>query len=101
MQRVLNTELSKTQPRNIVGPKVRQLRNEARLSQADLAARCGVLGWDLSRETMAKIESQIRWVADFELVCLAAALRVDVNALLPLPKRTKSVLARWFEDGVL
>lgn len=60
----LKTERS-SRPRNVVGPVVRRLRNAAELSQADLAARCGVLGWDLSRETMAKIESQIRWAADF------------------------------------
>jgi transcriptional regulator with XRE-family HTH domain len=67
------------------------------LSQSDLAARCGVLGWDLSRETLAKIESQIRWVADFELVCLAAALRVDVKELLPSQTQTKASIADWFD----
>jgi transcriptional regulator with XRE-family HTH domain len=73
------------------------LRNAASLSQSDLAARCGVLGWDLSRETLAKIESQIRWVADFELVCLASALRVDVKELLPSPSKTKANIGDWFD----
>ncbi|MEQ1933922.1 MAG: helix-turn-helix transcriptional regulator [Fimbriimonadaceae bacterium] len=81
----------------MVGPTVRRLRNAAELSQADLAARCGVLGWDLSRETLAKIESQIRWVADFELMCLAAALRVEVKTLLPSPIKSRCSFAEWFE----
>ncbi len=47
-----------------------------------LVARCNLLGWGISRETPAKIESQIRWVADFELVCLAKALKTSVDRLL-------------------
>ncbi|HCN31402.1 MAG TPA: hypothetical protein DIT64_22405 [Verrucomicrobiales bacterium] len=93
---VLKSERASFRPRNIAGPRIRQLRNEAGLSQADLAARCGLQGWDLSRETLAKIESQIRWVADFELLCLASALSVDVKALLPAPKKTKVSMADWF-----
>jgi hypothetical protein len=48
-----------------------------------LAARCARWGWVLSRETLAKIEAQIRWVSDFELVCLANALGVPPEKLLP------------------
>ena len=94
--KVLKSEHSKLKARNIVGPIVRRLRNALELSQADLAARCSLLGWDLSRETVAKIESQIRWVADFELMCLAAALRVDVPALLPAKPVPRTTLAEWF-----
>lgn len=46
----------------------------------------------------AKIESQIRWVADFELVCLASALRVDTGELLPSPVKARSMMAEWFEQ---
>lgn len=81
-----------------MGPAVRRLRNAEDLSQADLAARCGVLGWDLSRETLAKIESQIRWVADFELLCLAAALRVEVADLLPPVPKSSQTLSEWFGE---
>ena len=48
-----------------------------------LAAKCHLLGWDLSRETLAKIESQIRWVADAELLCLSKSLGVPIETLLP------------------
>ena len=56
-------------PRNIVGPQVKALREAHGLTQPMLAARCLLNGWDLSRETLAKIESQIRWIADAESVC--------------------------------
>lgn len=41
-----------------------------------LVARLNLLGWDLSRGTLAKIEARIRWIADFEVVQLAKALGV-------------------------
>lgn len=69
-------------PRNVVGPVIRKLRYKYELTQPMLAARCHALGWELSRETLAKIETQLRWVSDFELVCLARALRVKVTDLL-------------------
>lgn len=49
------------------------------------------MGWDLSRDTLAKIELQSRWVADFEAIFLAQALGVPIHALLPEPRRLKSV----------
>jgi transcriptional regulator with XRE-family HTH domain len=70
-------------PRNIVGPQIKKLREQRGLTQPMLVAKVQLLGWDLSRETLAKIESQIRWVADCELLCLAKSLRVPLDALLP------------------
>jgi transcriptional regulator with XRE-family HTH domain len=80
--------------RNIIGPQLRRWRNERGLTQPMLVARCNLLGWGLSRETLAKIETRIRWVADAELVCLAAALKVPVEALLPTEKETMQAFFR-------
>src|SRR5690554_496977 len=66
---------------NIVGPAVRHLREQQALTQEQLVARCNVLGWDISRGTLAKIEAQVRRVVDSETVWLAAALRVPVEQL--------------------
>ena len=74
---------------NIVGPQVRKLRYQQGLKQADLAARCGVLGWDLSRGTLSKIEAQLRCVTDSELEILAKALKVEIVALYPSKRATK------------
>jgi len=86
------------QPRNIVGPKVRMLRKKHGLTQPMLSARCNLLGWDLSRETLAKIESQIRWVADCEIICLATALNENVESLLCTPRQAKSVIKQFFQE---
>jgi transcriptional regulator with XRE-family HTH domain len=66
---------------NIVGPQIRRLRNAANLTQEQLSARCGVLGWRLSRSTLAKIEAQVRCVSDAELFVLAKALRKEIDQL--------------------
>ena len=78
---------AKTQ--NVVGPQVRKLRNDQVLTQESLAARCGVLGWDLSRATLSKIEARLRCVTDAELRVLADALKVGLNDLFPPRKGRK------------
>lgn len=70
-------------PQNIVGGQVRKLRYQQGLTQETLAARCNILGWDLSRATLAKIEAKIRCVTDLELEILAKALKVEIRALYP------------------
>jgi transcriptional regulator with XRE-family HTH domain len=69
--------------KNIVGPNVRRLRNNQDISQEKLAAKCQLIGWDISREGIAKIESQIRGVSDKEILKLAKALRVHFSVLFP------------------
>lgn len=80
------------EPLNIVGPQVRRIRYERKLSQPGLAARCQRIGWDISRDTIAKIEAGSRWVGDLELVYLALSLGVGIEELLP--KTTRNLLAR-------
>jgi transcriptional regulator with XRE-family HTH domain len=79
-------------PRNIVGPQIRKLRKLRGLTQPMLVAKCNLLGWGVSRETLAKIEAQIRWVADAELMCLARSLNVPLETLVPdKPQLTKAI----------
>ena len=66
---------------NLIGLQIKAIREQQALSQKDLAARCNVLGWDISRGTLAKIESQVRRVTDYEAVLLAQALRVPLIEL--------------------
>ena len=68
---------------NVIGPQVRTLREAAGLDQATVVARCGALGWHLSRGTLAKIESRRRAVVDAEVFILAKALRIPIPALYP------------------
>lgn len=80
-RQVQKTEYMATE-QNVIGPTVRSLREADGLTQAELAARLQVAGWDISRETLAKVESQVRCVTDRELVLFAEALEVDPSELL-------------------
>ena len=68
---------------NIVGPVVRRIRYQKGWTQAMLTARCSRAGWDVSENTIAKIEAQIRCVTDKELSALARALNVREQSLFP------------------
>ena len=66
---------------NKVGPKVNELRQAKNWTQDQLAAKCNLIGFNLSRGTLAKIESKTRKVSDFEVELLAKALQVEVGEL--------------------
>ena len=66
----------------MIGPTLRSLREAEGLTQAELAGRLQIAGWDISRETLAKVESRVRCVTDRELVRFAEALEVNPSELL-------------------
>lgn len=66
---------------NIIGPNVRKIRDQQDLTQDELAARCNICGWDISRGTLAKIEAKVRKVSDYEALTLAQALNVGIADL--------------------
>ena len=63
-------------------------------TQTQLATKLNLAGWDLSRDTLAKIEAQIRCVSDFELPILAICVGTNPYDSLRLaiartPKRSQ------------
>lgn len=66
---------------NLIGPRIRFIRESQQITQEALAARCNVLEWDISRSTLAKIEARVRRVTDLEAVLFAKALKVEVSEL--------------------
>ncbi len=67
--------------KNLIGPHLAAARRLAGLGQGDVAARCTLAGWECSENTISKIESGFRCVADAEVVLLARALGVKLAAL--------------------
>jgi transcriptional regulator with XRE-family HTH domain len=61
---------------NIIGKKIREIRLQQGLTQEQLAAKCCLLGFDLSRSTLAKVESQNRQITDYEIIGFAKALKI-------------------------
>jgi len=72
-----------TSPLNLIGPQVRKFRSRKNLTQEAFAARLQVEGWDVSRESLAKLEAQFRRAPDCELLFLAKVLGVGVMDLFP------------------
>lgn len=71
---------------NITGKTVRKLRVGQELTQDAFAARCQLQGWDLSRETLAKIEGGVRRVNDAEVYMLARVIGCPVEDLFKVKK---------------
>lgn len=67
--------------KNAIGPQLAKHRSDLAMSQAEFAGLCQREGWDVSRETLAKIESGIRCVTDLELLEIATALEIPLPAL--------------------
>lgn len=74
---------SRLRGRNIVGKRVREARLKATpaMSQEDLAGRMAAVGVMLDRSAISRIESQDRYVMDFEADALSTALKVSVGWL--------------------
>ena len=71
---------------NLVGERVKEARAATNppLTQEALSKKLSKLGVSIDRAGIAKIETGIRGVLDFELVALAEALGVKVTWLLNL-----------------
>ena len=67
--------------KNLIGPQVRAYRLEQELTQDELAHKCNLAGWDITSNTISKIEGQIKKVSDQEVTILAAVLQIEVAEL--------------------
>lgn len=68
--------------KNVSGERIRELRIKRRMSQSGLAARLQVEGVILERDSISRIESGARFVADYELYIFAKILGVDMMSLV-------------------
>lgn len=66
--------------RNLIGKRVREARLKARpeISQDDLAGKLAARGIQLDQAAISRIESQNRYVMDYEAFAIARCLRVSV-----------------------
>lgn len=64
--------------RNIIGGNLKLLRLEKGLSQEQLASKLHLLGLNLDRSAISRIESYSREVYDYEVPYFATALNVCI-----------------------
>lgn len=67
--------------RNITGHKIKELRILNKMTQQQLATKLNLLGLNIDRPMISKIENKTREVDDIELKKLSKVFKVDVNEL--------------------
>ena len=73
--------------RNLIGTKVEEVRKKRGMKQKELLAQLQVRGVDMNASGLSKLEGQIRYVTDIELVALSEILEIPVDYLLGLENR--------------
>lgn len=68
--------------RNISGVRIKAERENAKLSQEQLAAKVQLLGLNMTQQSISRIEKGERIVADYELEYFAEALNKSILFLL-------------------
>ena len=67
---------------NLCGRKIAEVRKNMMISQRQLADQLQLLGLDVDKNAIQRIEAGKRFVTDIEIVFLSKALKVTVNDLL-------------------
>lgn len=67
--------------RNIIGDNVRKLRKEKNLTQEELTAKLQLLGLNIDRPMVTRIELKQREVYDYEALAIAKVLNIKIEEL--------------------
>lgn len=70
--------------KNISGERIREARIRHRWSQTTLAAKMQLEGITIERDSISRIESGTRFVADYELKVISKVLNVSILWLLEI-----------------
>lgn len=68
--------------KNLIGERLKQLRMKNDLSQRDLARELQLIGIDMDKNVITRIETNKRYVADFELQALKQIFNVSYDYLI-------------------
>lgn len=68
--------------KNLIGDRLKQLRNLSNLSQRDLARELQLIGMDMDKNVITRIENNKRYVTDFELQALKEIFNVSYDYLI-------------------
>ena len=67
---------------NVIGSVIRKYREKCHLSQADLSAKLLLLGIDIPKNSVQRLECGDRIIKDYELAGISKVLDVSPNLLL-------------------
>ena len=74
--------LSVNGEKNLVSKRLIQLRKEHHLSQRGLALAMQLLGYDIDKNVITRIETQQRYVTDIELKAFSEVFHVSYQYLI-------------------
>lgn len=66
---------------NVTGINIRNIRKKSKITQEELCARMQVLGYQISRSDISKLETGKRYISDFEVASFAQVLNVSILEL--------------------
>jgi len=66
---------------NIIGKNIKRIREGKSWTQEVLVAKCHLAEWQITRSTLAKIESRVRRVTDIEVKLFSQVLKISINEL--------------------
>lgn len=73
---------SETGGKNLISKRLIQLRKEHNLSQRELAHKLQLVGCDVDKNVITRIETDKRYVTDIELRALCEVFAIDYTELL-------------------
>lgn len=88
-------------PKNLIGSQVRKWRLKKGWSQDFLATKLQLRGWNISRDSLASLESLRRRVPDCEMLYLARVLGVHLEDLFPKNLPLNKIGAQFQSGGKL
>ena len=68
--------------KNLIGERLKILRSQKNLSQRDLARELQLIGIDMDKNVITRIETNKRYVTDFELQALKEIFDVSYDYLI-------------------
>lgn len=66
---------------NITGKNIKKIRMNKKITQEELCARMQVMGYQINRSDISKLENGKRFISDFELIGFANTLKVSIMDL--------------------
>lgn len=68
--------------KNLIGERLKELRGKFNYSQRDLARELQLIGIDMDKNVITRIETNKRYVTDFELQALKQIFNVSYEYLI-------------------
>lgn len=84
--------------KNLIGHRIKELRKAKGWTQVNLAAQFQLRGWDMSHQTVAKIETGVKPVRDIEIVQLSLLFDVPITELFEVPD-LQPRLQKWIASN--